>query len=165
MVFNLSNISGSQRDETEGQKVAVEKLNSGMKNNAKFAITPRRDSNGRPYFWVEIILPHKSEGIKLYINVAIVNVLYQYMATGASSTIELNMEQCEELKNEYSEKDFPFELFQMEVNQGKRVNKTSSFHSTRYKCYTTYGNGRGIVNHSLEMTEEVIKFLKEKDLL
>ena len=163
MGFKFLAIAVPENGYADELSAALNKIKAAMSKGAKLTVSPRQDSNGYPYYWVEIIDSHKTEGIKLLASEEITAFLFHYMTLGKPIEVIATPEKVEEMKNEYTDRSFGFELFKYEVEQGKRIHRTSQSYSVRYKCFTTYTMGR--VMHSLEMTEEIKAFLEERDLL
>ena len=163
MSFNFLAIAVPENGYADELKAALGKVKAAMSKGVKLTVTARMDSNGYPYLWVEIVDSHKTEGVKLLASEEIINLIFTYLTLGKIIDINIDPNSCDEMREDYSDKNFSFELFRYEVDKGKRIHKTSQAHSIRFKGFTTYTKGR--VTHSLEMTEEVKAFLKEKDLL
>lgn len=162
MKFNFLSIRSVTNSYSSENDKVINKVKSAISKNAKLAISPRMDNNGYPYLWIDIILAHKTEGVKLLIDETILNFIFTYLTLGQITELDLKAIDYESARNSYKEKNFQLEMFKYEVSEGKRVYKQPSYHSERYKCFTMYTKGR--VLYSFEITKEVKIFLEERDL-
>ena len=90
---------------------ALKKTKAAMDKGAKLTVSPRQDSNGYPYYWVEIIDSHKTEGIKLLASEEITAFLFQYMTLGKAIEVIAIPEKAEEMRKEYTDRSSSFKLF------------------------------------------------------
>ena len=162
MNFTFLSVSEIHNGYAAEQESAVRKIKGAMEKGAKLVITPRKDQNGYPYFWVDFVLPHKTGGVKLFVNVAIIDFIYRYLTIGKIDNFNLEPSGLEKMRDDYSEKNFSLDLFKYEVQQGKRVNITVST-SAKFKCFISYTHGK--VFYSFDTSDEINDFLEEKDLL
>lgn len=139
----------------------LERVKVAMSKGAKVNATPRTDPNGNPCLWVDLIQKHKSENVKLLLSDGILNCTLNYLGTGKVDDFNLNLSKVEEMKEEYKEKNFAFELFKYEVEMGRMINVTINT-ETRFRCFTSFPKGKLV--YSLNKTEEIAEFLSKYDL-